>query len=314
MDFRHISAFIAVADASSVTKAAERLHISQPPLTRQIHQLEQELGLTLFVRHRHGVVLTDGGRRLLEKARQWDLAAAEFAEAAGQLKAAESGRLRVGIGWGLWDLVNLARVEFAKDHPETTIEALDAYCHFDSDALLRNHAIDVAFARPPYDPEFQVSDVVAEERIQAILPADHPLAERSSVSMADLAATTLLLWDRHNAPVLYDQIFALYQARRRDAAYDGDTRRRAVQPRRHPAGRLGQGLLSRLRRADQLTPSDQRRHGRAGVRSRRDGRGADGHAEERGTAAREQLRRMRVSRARAGAGTCAPASLTAGPA
>ena len=78
MDFRHIRAFIAVADASSVTKAAQRLHISQPPLTRQIQQLEQELGLTLFVRHRHGVVLTEGGRRLLEKARQWDQAAAEI--------------------------------------------------------------------------------------------------------------------------------------------------------------------------------------------------------------------------------------------
>ena len=61
MDFRHIRAFIAVADASSVTKAAERLHISQPPLTRQIQQLEHELGLTLFVRHRHGVMLTDAG-------------------------------------------------------------------------------------------------------------------------------------------------------------------------------------------------------------------------------------------------------------
>jgi LysR family transcriptional regulator, benzoate and cis,cis-muconate-responsive activator of ben and cat genes len=212
MDFRHIRAFIAVADASSVTKAAERLHISQPPLTRQIQQLEQELGLTLFVRHRHGVVLTEGGRRLLEKARQWDRAAADFADAASQLKAAQSGRLRVGIGWGLWDLVNLARVEFAKGHPDATIEALDAYCHFDSDALLRNDAIDVAFARPPFDPEFHVSDVVAEERIQAILPADHPLAERASVSIADLASTTLLLWDRHHAPVTFDKIFALYKS------------------------------------------------------------------------------------------------------
>jgi DNA-binding transcriptional LysR family regulator len=102
-------------------------------------------------------------------------------------------------------------VEFAKEHPETTIEAVDAYCHFDSDALLRNHAIDVAFARPPYDPEFHMSDVLAEERIQAILPADHPLAARKSVTMAELASTTLLLWERHNAPVLYDKIFTLYK-------------------------------------------------------------------------------------------------------
>ena len=61
MDFRHIRAFIAVADALSVTKAAERLHISQPPLSRHIQQLENELGLTLFVRHRQGVTLTTGG-------------------------------------------------------------------------------------------------------------------------------------------------------------------------------------------------------------------------------------------------------------
>ena len=67
MDFRHIRAFIAVADALSVTKAAERLHISQPPLSRHIQQLENELGLTLFVRHRQGVTLTEPGRQLLEK-------------------------------------------------------------------------------------------------------------------------------------------------------------------------------------------------------------------------------------------------------
>ncbi len=61
MDFRHLRAFITVAEESSVTKAAERLHISQPPLSRHIKQLEDELGITLFVRHRQGVTLTDAG-------------------------------------------------------------------------------------------------------------------------------------------------------------------------------------------------------------------------------------------------------------
>ena len=69
MDFRHLRAFIAVAEEASVTKAAERLHISQPPLSRHIKQLEGELGITLFIRHRQGVTLTDAGQRLLEKAR-----------------------------------------------------------------------------------------------------------------------------------------------------------------------------------------------------------------------------------------------------
>src|SRR5215510_2633576 len=108
MDFRHIKAFIAVADALSVTKAAERLHISQPPLSRHIHLLEEELGVTLFVRHRHGVTLTDAGRRLLEKARAMDSAASEFSSAAHQVSRGED-EIRIGIAWGLWDMVNRVR-------------------------------------------------------------------------------------------------------------------------------------------------------------------------------------------------------------
>src|SRR5688500_1744539 len=113
MDFRHLRAFIAVAETLSVTRAAARLHISQPPLSRHIHQLEEELDVTLFVRHRQGVTLTDAGRRLLEKARALDAAALDFYEAAREVASGQSNTIRVGIGWGLWDAVNSIRVEFA---------------------------------------------------------------------------------------------------------------------------------------------------------------------------------------------------------
>ncbi len=210
MDFRHIRAFIAVSDASSVTRAAERLNISQPPLTRQIQQLEHELGVTLFIRHRLGVTLTEAGRQLLDKARAWDAAASEFAETARRVSQPDNDRIRVGIGWGLWDAANRIRIELAKERPDVSFEANDAHCWFDSDEQLRTRAIDIALARPPYDPVFDASEPIIEERIQAIISADSPLASRPSVSIRDLASEPLLLWERHAAPTLFDRILDLY--------------------------------------------------------------------------------------------------------
>jgi DNA-binding transcriptional LysR family regulator len=210
MDFRHIKAFIAVADALSVTKAAERLHISQPPLSRHIHQLEEELGLTLFVRHRQGVTLTDVGRSLLEKARALDAAGTEFCEAARRMSAAAEDRIRIGIGWGLWDVVNRLRVEFAKQRPEVTFEVKDVYCADDVHEQLKNSELDVVFTRPPFDESVLDVAPIYHERIQAVIADGSPLASLGEVRIRDLADTPLLLWDRHIGPALYDRVLELY--------------------------------------------------------------------------------------------------------
>jgi DNA-binding transcriptional LysR family regulator len=210
MDFRHIRAFIAVADALSVTRAAQRLHITQPPLTRHIHQLERELGVTLFVRHRQGVTLTQAGLQLLERARKLDAAALEFVSAARHAVRPDAGILRIGIGWGLWDLVHRVRVEFGRQFPNVAIEATDAFCHIESDEQLKNRTLDLVFARPPYDAGLQVSPPILEEPIQAVVADTSPLARAERVAIRDLARYPLLLWDRHIAPALYDRMLALY--------------------------------------------------------------------------------------------------------
>lgn len=210
MDFRHIKAFIAVADALSVTKAAERLHISQPPLSRHIHQLEEELGVTLFLRHRQGVTLTQEGRRLLEKARALDAAGTEFCDAARQLARGVEDRIRIGIGWGLWDVVNRLRVEFTKERPDVTFDVKDVYCSDDINEQLRNSELDVVFARPPFDESVLDVAPIYHERIQAVISDSHPLASGEEVRIRDLSDTPLLLWDRHMGPALYDRVLELY--------------------------------------------------------------------------------------------------------
>jgi DNA-binding transcriptional LysR family regulator len=199
-----------VAESLSVTKAAERLHISQPPLSRHIHQLEEELGLTLFIRHRQGVTLTEDGRRLLEKARALDAAGTEFCESARQMARGEENRIRIGIGWGLWDVVNRLRLEFAKLRPEVTFEVKDVYCSDDCLEQLRNSQLDVVFTRPPFDESVLEVAPIFHERIQCVIGDDNPLASRQEVRIRDLAETPLLLWDRHMGPALYDKVLDLY--------------------------------------------------------------------------------------------------------
>jgi DNA-binding transcriptional LysR family regulator len=209
MDFRHVRAFIAVAQESSVTKAAERLNISQPPLTRHILQLEEELGLRLFVRHRHGVTLTDSGQRLLDKAVVVASATADFLETAREVKGVR--RIRIGVAWGLWEAANSICAEFAKRDTPGTIQASDILCYSHYTEQLRSRSLDVILGRPPFDQSCLSVDRVFEEPIVVLLCQSHPLAQRENLEMRDIANEPLLLWDRGALPVLYDKILGLYE-------------------------------------------------------------------------------------------------------
>lgn len=232
MDFRHLRAFIAVAEESSVTKAAARLHISQPPLSRHIRQLEEELGITLFVRHRQGVRLTEEGQSLLEKAKVLAAAASDFYETAGQTTRNQANRIRVGIGWGLWETVNKVRIASSRQFANITVDASDLLCVDQQSELLQNRSLDLVFARPPLDAEGIDSTMLFQERLLAVVSSDSPLAARKTLRVRDLANETLLVWDRHLMPYVFDKIEDLY-------ARAGLTPKRIATPEAGPHNQAG---------------------------------------------------------------------------
>lgn len=211
MDFRHVHAFIAIAEELSLRKAARRLGVSQPALSRQIQQLEQEIGLMLFVRHPDGIELTHHGTLMLEQARRLSEAAAEFGQHVRIGDSRRRGAVRLGITWGLWKTVNRIVEHHATRVPGVAVLGSDILSSAQGDAL-RHRRIDVGLARPPLDTRDLRCDTLFDECIVAVLPGGHPLAGRERVRLTDLATERLLLHDRELAPGIYDRILELYSA------------------------------------------------------------------------------------------------------
>jgi DNA-binding transcriptional LysR family regulator len=208
MDLRHLRAFVAVAEEGTFTKAARRLHISQPPLSKQVRALERELGTTLFVRHRDGIELTRDGAVLLERAQVALTAFGEF-EDFTRTVTSRARPLRVGIGWGLWEAVERIRSHHVKRFPDVRIDAEDL-CTDGSSA--QDRRIDVAVVRRLVDEASYESEPLFEEEFVALIAESHPLASRPSVRLSELASGRLLMYDRCLGPGVYDKTFALLQA------------------------------------------------------------------------------------------------------
>lgn len=208
MDLRHLRAFVAVAEEGTFTRAARRLHLSQPPLTKQVQQLERELGAALFVRRRDGIELTRDGTMLLERA-QAALAAFREFEDFTKTVSARARPLRVGIGWGLWEAVERIRSHHATRFPDVRIAAEDLCAERSS---TQERRIDVAVVRRPVDDKLYESEPLFEEAFVAIIAGTHALASRTSITLAQLASEPLLMYDRCLGPGVYDKTLALYQA------------------------------------------------------------------------------------------------------
>ena len=185
---RDLRYFVAVADELHFTRAAERLFISQPALSKQIRMLERQLGAPLFARGREGVQLTPVGSALLPHAREvlaaWDHGWASVLEA----KSTQAATLVAGMSTspGRGGLVAAIRSRFTALQPGATVELRQAGWG-DPTAGLADGTVDVAFVWLPLpDPERYQWVVVAEEPCVVAMADGHPLAGRDSIEVADL--------------------------------------------------------------------------------------------------------------------------------
>jgi DNA-binding transcriptional LysR family regulator len=203
MELRHLRYFIAVAEELHFGRAAQRLRITQPPLSFQIQSLERELGVQLFLRGRR-VQLTEAGRALLEKAREAIEAADAAARAARQAGLATNGRLRVGYpATGVFELPPLALRTFQERFPGVGVDTVVAPTGAHLEAL-RTEQLDVAFVRlGVLAREAMQFRTLRQEPLVLAVPEGHPLARLAAVPVERLAGEPIILFPHALEPLLY---------------------------------------------------------------------------------------------------------------
>ncbi|MFF8729247.1 LysR family transcriptional regulator [Streptomyces sp. NPDC015171] len=185
MELRTLRYFVAVAEELHFGRAAARLHMSQPPLSRAVKQLETDVGAALLDRSSAGVALTPAGAVLLDEAR----ALLDRAERARVRVAAAGGAATLTVGF-LWDggdsaAIRLARA-YRRRHPGVEVRVRETDLT-DPTCGLRAGLVDVALTRGPFDTTGLTVIELRADPVGALLRADDPLARRAGLELADLA-------------------------------------------------------------------------------------------------------------------------------
>lgn len=202
MELRHLRYFVAVAEELHFRRAAERLHMSQPPLSQQIRQLEEEVGAQLLVRNQRKVELTAAGVVFLERAREILDSVEDAARQARRVQRGEVGRLAVGfVGSAMYSFVPELLRGFRESAPDIALR-LHELGTTEQLRQLEDGRLDVGFVRAPGRRPGLTLETVLEEQIVVALPDVHPLAQRPVLALGDLAGESLVLLTRAGSPGL----------------------------------------------------------------------------------------------------------------
>lgn len=207
MELRHLRYFVAVGRCLSFTKAAEALHISQPPLSRQIQELEEEVGTALFLREAKKVSLTRAGEYLLGEAKKIldgiDAACGTARMIGQRAKALNIGCVSLFLSTGMAPFLDKVR----EGQPDLRLELLVMPTEAQAKALLSG-GIDVGFARSWIGQEGLSFEPIAPESLALVFPAADELPEEPEACMKDLEARPFIAISRSSASGLAERIEA----------------------------------------------------------------------------------------------------------
>jgi len=209
VELRHLKYFVAVAELGSVSRAAEKLFIAQPPLSMQIKQLEDEIGVRLLLRYPRGVRLTAAGSAFLEEARDL-LARAERAKQLARRKDnAAAGLARVAYvpSAGHTVIPRLVR-RLRSLHPECEIDVREMVTTQQSQALLHGE-IDIGLLRPPITSSRLTIVSELSDPFCLAIPDGHALAGAGPIDLRIAADEIFVGFTRHRGPAFYDQALGL---------------------------------------------------------------------------------------------------------
>ena len=211
MELRHLRYFIAVAEELHFGRAAERLHMSQPPLSQQIRQLEDELGFALFHRTKRTVKLTVAGEQFLVSTRQIFEQLNRAIENGRLHDRGETGQLAIGfVSSAAYNVLPELLQRFRERYPLVELLLREMATRQQLSALAEGR-IDVAILRPPIDMPGLEWTLLLEEALVVALSDEHPLAHRPQISIVDLRSETFISFPRQLAPGLFDCAIQLCQ-------------------------------------------------------------------------------------------------------
>jgi DNA-binding transcriptional LysR family regulator len=201
---------VTLAEELHFGRAAERLHIAQPPLSQQIRQLETELGFELFHRTKRKVQLTEAGQVFLDEVQQIFKQLEQAIQVGRQTSRGEMGQLVVGfVSSAPYNILPKILRSFRSSVPEVRLELHELTTN-EQFRWLRESRIDVGFVRPPVEDTFNF-ETIFQESLMVALPDTHLLAHQSDVCLRSLKNEPFILFPRLLAPGLYDLIISLCQ-------------------------------------------------------------------------------------------------------